>query len=173
SHRAAQRQSSACAVLPGAPSAHRARLHSLLPRHRDRLLRGRQRHLFRSSAADLRLPHRWRAARRRLNRRRYVDTRNAPHWSLTVDADRVAWLTLDRTDSPANSLSREVMEALGTRLSEIELEPPRGVVIGSAKAGFIAGADVREFAQVRTPEEALPFVRAAHAILQRLERLPC
>ena len=102
-----------------------------------------------------------------------MDTGNARHWSLTVDADRIAWLTLDRTDSAANSLSREVMEALGTRLSEIELEPPRGLVIGSAKSGFIAGADVREFAQVRTPEEGLPFVRAAHAILQRLERLPC
>ena len=98
---------------------------------------------------------------------------NIRHWSLTVDADRVAWLTLDRADAAANSLSREVLEALDARLTELEGQAPRGLVIASAKAGFIAGADVREFAQVRTPEEALPFVRAAHAILERLERLPC
>ena len=102
-----------------------------------------------------------------------MDTGNARHWSLTVDADRIAWLTLDRTDSAANALSREVMEELIRGSSEIELEPPRGLVIVSAKSGFIAGADVREFAQVRTPEEAAAVVRAAHAILQRLERLPC
>ena len=98
---------------------------------------------------------------------------NVRHWSLTVDADRVAWLTLDRADAAANSLSREVLEALDARLTELERQAPRGLVIASAKEGFIAGADVREFAQVRTPEEALPFVRAAHAILERLERLPC
>ena len=34
---------------------------------------------------------------------------NARHWSLTVDADRVAWLTLDRADAAANSLSRAVL----------------------------------------------------------------
>jgi len=102
-----------------------------------------------------------------------VDNGNPRYWSLTVDAGRIAWLTLDRADSPANSLSREVMEALDTRLTEIEREAPRGLVIASGKPGFIAGADVREFAQVGTPEEALPFVRAAHAILERLERLPC
>ena len=98
---------------------------------------------------------------------------NVRHWSLTVDADRVAWLTLDRAEAAANSLSREVLEALDARLTDLERQAPRGLVIASAKEGFIAGADVREFAQVRTPEEALPFVRAAHAILERLERLPC
>ena len=66
-----------------------------------------------------------------------------------------------------------MLEALDARLTDLERQAPRGLVIASAKEGFIAGADVREFAQVRTPEEALPFVRAAHAILERLERLPC
>jgi 3-hydroxyacyl-CoA dehydrogenase/enoyl-CoA hydratase/3-hydroxybutyryl-CoA epimerase len=102
-----------------------------------------------------------------------VDSGKVQHWSLEVDGDRIAWLTLDRADSAANSLSREVMEALDARLTEIEQQAPRAVVVGSAKPGFIAGADVREFAQVRTPAEALPFVKAAHAILARLEHLPC
>jgi 3-hydroxyacyl-CoA dehydrogenase / enoyl-CoA hydratase / 3-hydroxybutyryl-CoA epimerase len=98
-----------------------------------------------------------------------------PHrdWSLEVDSERIAWLTIDRPDAAANSLSRSVMEELDMRLAEIERQAPRGLVIASAKSGFIAGADVREFAQVRSPDEALTFVRAAHAILARLERLPC
>jgi 3-hydroxyacyl-CoA dehydrogenase/enoyl-CoA hydratase/3-hydroxybutyryl-CoA epimerase len=95
------------------------------------------------------------------------------HWSLEIDGEGIARLTLDRADAKANSLSREVMEALDGRLGEIERQAPRAVVVQSAKSGFIAGADVREFAQVRTPEEALPYVRAAHGILDRLERLPC
>ena len=41
---------------------------------------------------------------------------NIRHWSLTVDADRVAWLTLDRAEAAANSLSREVLEELDARL---------------------------------------------------------
>ncbi len=97
----------------------------------------------------------------------------ARHWSLELDGERIAWLTLDRADATANSLSREVMEGLDGHLAGIERQAPRAVVVQSGKSGFIAGADVREFAQVRTPEEALPYVRAAHAILDRLERLPC
>jgi 3-hydroxyacyl-CoA dehydrogenase/enoyl-CoA hydratase/3-hydroxybutyryl-CoA epimerase len=46
-------------------------------------------------------------------------------------------------------------------------------VIVSGKSGFIAGADVSEFGQVRVPAEAVPSIRAAHAVLQRLEDLPC
>ena len=102
-----------------------------------------------------------------------MSTGHPRHWSLDLDADRIAWLTLDRADAAANSLSREVMEELDLRLTEIEQQVPRAVVVGSAKPGFIAGADVREFAEVRTPDEALPFVRAAHAILARLEHLSC
>jgi 3-hydroxyacyl-CoA dehydrogenase/enoyl-CoA hydratase/3-hydroxybutyryl-CoA epimerase len=46
-------------------------------------------------------------------------------------------------------------------------------VVVSAKSGFIAGADVSEFGQVKSPAEAVPFIRAAHGVLDRLERLPC
>ena len=94
-------------------------------------------------------------------------------WSLEVDPDRVAWLTFDKPGASANSLSRAAMEELNERLAEIEQIAPAGVVIVSAKSGFIAGADVSEFGQVKSPEEAVPSIRAAHAVLERLERLPC
>lgn len=94
------------------------------------------------------------------------------HWSLEEDAERIAWLVIDTPGATANSLGRAAMEELDARLAEVAALAPRGLVIGSAKAGFIAGADVSEFAAVGSPEEAVPFVRAAHAILGRLERLP-
>lgn len=93
-------------------------------------------------------------------------------WSLATDDERIAWLTLDKQGAAANSLGRETMEQLATMLGEIETLAPRGLVVTSGKAGFIAGADITEFASVRSPEEAVPFIRAAHAILARLERLP-
>jgi 3-hydroxyacyl-CoA dehydrogenase/enoyl-CoA hydratase/3-hydroxybutyryl-CoA epimerase len=93
-------------------------------------------------------------------------------WSLEVDSERIAWLTFDKPGASANALSRAAMEQLDEWLTGVERASPRGLVIRSAKSGFIAGADIAEFGQVKSPEEAVPFVRAAHAILDRLERMP-
>jgi 3-hydroxyacyl-CoA dehydrogenase/enoyl-CoA hydratase/3-hydroxybutyryl-CoA epimerase len=95
------------------------------------------------------------------------------HWSLEQDAGKIAWLVFDKPGASANSLSRAAMEELDAMLAEVERMAPAGLVIASAKSGFIAGADVKEFGQVGSPEEAVPHVRAAHAILDRLERLRC
>jgi 3-hydroxyacyl-CoA dehydrogenase/enoyl-CoA hydratase/3-hydroxybutyryl-CoA epimerase len=94
-------------------------------------------------------------------------------WTLTVDVDRVAWLSFDKPNASANSLSRAAMEELNERLDEVEQARPAGLVIVSGKTGFIAGADVSEFGQVRVPADAVPSIRAAQAVLQRLEDLPC
>ena len=94
-----------------------------------------------------------------------------PQWTLTVDTDRIAWLCFDKPNASANSLSRAAMEELNERLGEVDQAQPAGLVIVSGKSGFIAGADVSEFGQVRIPAEAVPSIRAAHAVLQRLEDL--
>jgi len=96
----------------------------------------------------------------------------ACQWTLEIDADRVAWLTFDKPGASANSLSRAAMEELDERLREAERQRPAGLVIRSGKSGFIAGADVSEFGQVREPSAAVPSIRAAHSVLQRLEELP-
>ena len=98
-----------------------------------------------------------------------TQTRN---WTLEVDADRVVWLTLDRPGASANALSRAVMEELNEQLAELERLRPRGLVVTSGKAGFVAGADVSEFEQAPSPAATLPWIRAAHAVMQRLEDLP-
>ena len=95
-----------------------------------------------------------------------------PHWKLEVDSERVAWLTFDKPGASANSLSRAALEELDERLTEAERARPAGLVIVSAKSGFIAGADVAEFGRVSAPEDAVGFIRAAQGLMQRLEDLP-
>ena len=52
----------------------------------------------------------------------------------------------DRQDSSVNAMSQDVLLELGDLLERIALDPPKGVVIQSLKkAGFIAGADLKEF----------------------------
>ncbi len=95
-------------------------------------------------------------------------------WSLKIDADRVAWLTCDTPGASTNVLSRPVLQDLATQLADIAAQRPVGVVIHSAKAsGFIAGADIKEFLKIRTPEEGYALVRAGQTVLQTLEDLPC
>jgi 3-hydroxyacyl-CoA dehydrogenase/enoyl-CoA hydratase/3-hydroxybutyryl-CoA epimerase len=95
-------------------------------------------------------------------------------WSLEIDGDRVAWLACDTPGTSTNVLSAAVLADLAAQLAEIATIRPAGVVIRSAKAtGFIAGADIKEFLKIRTPEEGYELVRAGQAVLQTLADLPC
>jgi 3-hydroxyacyl-CoA dehydrogenase / enoyl-CoA hydratase / 3-hydroxybutyryl-CoA epimerase len=95
-------------------------------------------------------------------------------WSLGMDADRVAWLVCDTPGTSTNVLSAAVLRDLATQLVDVAAQQPVGVVIRSAKAnGFIAGADIKEFLKIRTPEEGYELVRAGQAVLQTLADLPC
>ncbi|HYJ41391.1 MAG TPA: 3-hydroxyacyl-CoA dehydrogenase NAD-binding domain-containing protein [Steroidobacteraceae bacterium] len=95
-------------------------------------------------------------------------------WALERDAEGIAWLTFDKPGSSTNVLSRETLVELDSHLESFNGSPPRGVVIRSAKkSGFIAGADVREFTQLTSAEQAFELVRAAQRILDHLESLPC
>ena len=100
-----------------------------------------------------------------------ADTRT---WSLEIDADRIAWLVCDTPGASTNVLSAPVLRDLAAQLEEIAAKPPAGVVIRSAKpGGFIAGADIKEFLKIRTPDEGYELVRAGQTVLQALEYLPC
>jgi 3-hydroxyacyl-CoA dehydrogenase/enoyl-CoA hydratase/3-hydroxybutyryl-CoA epimerase len=95
-------------------------------------------------------------------------------WSLEIDADRVAWLACDTPGTSTNVLSAAVLRDLAAQLADVAAKRPVGVVIRSAKAGgFIAGADIKEFLKIRTPEEGYELVRAGQAVLQTLADLPC
>jgi 3-hydroxyacyl-CoA dehydrogenase/enoyl-CoA hydratase/3-hydroxybutyryl-CoA epimerase len=61
---------------------------------------------------------------------------------------------------------------LRASLDAIRLENPKGLIIRSAKDGFIAGADVEEFTRFKSPEEAMAFVRLGWDVFQQLHDLP-
>jgi 3-hydroxyacyl-CoA dehydrogenase/enoyl-CoA hydratase/3-hydroxybutyryl-CoA epimerase len=95
-------------------------------------------------------------------------------WLLEIDADRIGWLTCDTPATSTNVLSGPVVRELASRLDQIVAQRPIGLVVRSGKPnGFIAGADIKEFLKIRTPEEAYELVRAGQSVLQRLEDLPC
>jgi 3-hydroxyacyl-CoA dehydrogenase / enoyl-CoA hydratase / 3-hydroxybutyryl-CoA epimerase len=96
------------------------------------------------------------------------------NWTLQVDADRVAWLSADLAGSSANVLSGDMVRELSAKLTEIAALRPIGLIVQSGKAsGFIAGADIKEFVQIRSPEEGYALVRAGQSVMQQLEDLPC
>ena len=95
-------------------------------------------------------------------------------WTLTVDAERIAWLVCDTPGSSTNVLSSQVLRDLSAQLDEVARQRPAGVVLRSAKTnGFIAGADIKEFLLIRDPAQAYELVRAGQAVLQKIEDLPC
>jgi 3-hydroxyacyl-CoA dehydrogenase/enoyl-CoA hydratase/3-hydroxybutyryl-CoA epimerase len=99
---------------------------------------------------------------------------NGSSWSLEIDAERIGWLTCDLQGASTNVLSGPVVRELAAKVAEIAALSPRGVVVQSAKPnGFIAGADIKEFLKIRTPDEGYELVRAGQFVLQQLQDLPC
>src|ERR1700744_6321412 len=95
-------------------------------------------------------------------------------WKMDRDAQGIAWLTLDKPDTSANTLSQQVMRELDALLQALRPPPPRGVVIRSGKpSGFIAGADINEFTTLADAAAGYQLTRAGQITFGRLERLPC
>src|ERR1039457_7072424 len=95
-------------------------------------------------------------------------------WRLEVDPERIAWLTCDAPGTSTNVLSATVLRDLATALDLLSEMRPAGLVVSSAKAnGFVAGADIKEFLNIRNPEDGYALVRPGQTVLDRLEQLPC
>jgi 3-hydroxyacyl-CoA dehydrogenase/enoyl-CoA hydratase/3-hydroxybutyryl-CoA epimerase len=94
------------------------------------------------------------------------------HWTIERNADGLAWLTLDKHGATANTLSGEVLAELNEALDLLDGDAPRGLIIRSGKAnGFIAGADVDEFAGVTDEAGALAIVRRGWDTFERLAQV--
>jgi 3-hydroxyacyl-CoA dehydrogenase/enoyl-CoA hydratase/3-hydroxybutyryl-CoA epimerase len=96
------------------------------------------------------------------------------HWRTRRDADDILWMGLDKAGTGTNVLSSDVLTEANALLADIERQPPRALVIYSEKKnGFIAGADIKEFTQLQTTEQAFTLIRAGQAVFDRIEALPC
>jgi len=95
------------------------------------------------------------------------------HFRVETDSDNIVWLHFDKADAGTNVLSAEVFDQLDQHLQTIAAQRPRGLVILSDKTnGFIAGADITAFTQIKTRDEALGFLRRGQEVFNRLEALP-
>ena len=95
------------------------------------------------------------------------------HWQTELAADGIVTLTIDRAESSANALGREVLDELGQIVERIGIESPKGVIIRSGKPGFIVGADLKEFEQYAIRGEVAQAIDRGHRVFLALSRLRC
>jgi 3-hydroxyacyl-CoA dehydrogenase/enoyl-CoA hydratase/3-hydroxybutyryl-CoA epimerase len=82
------------------------------------------------------------------------------HWKLERDAEGLSWLTLDKIGATTNTLSSDVLDELRAVLTDLAGAPPKGLIIRSGKEnGFIAGADIDEFGEIKSVDEAVVLVK--------------
>jgi len=94
------------------------------------------------------------------------------HWLSAVDEDGICWLTLDKADATANTLSSDVLDELDAELAAVGNARARGLVFASGKrSGFILGADVKEFAALQSAEHGAEMAGRGQALLGRIATL--
>jgi len=97
-----------------------------------------------------------------------------PDWQSQVDDDGILWLILDKQDTETNVLSIAVLEQLDSLIDGVVKSSPKAVVFRSGKSkGFIAGADVNEFLEVSSTQEALIMIKRGQTLFSRIAALPC
>lgn len=94
------------------------------------------------------------------------------HWLWELDREDVFHLTLDRADSPHNSLSQLILDELEGVLCLVKELQPQALVLRSGKhESFIVGADVGEFTGFADSAAVLAHILKVQEIFFRLEQL--
>lgn len=91
------------------------------------------------------------------------------HWHPKQDEAGIVWLTLDCAEASTNTLGCAVMEEFSRVLDALDRSPPKGLIIQSGKdSGFIAGANIEEFTQIASPQDARALVERGWVLFNRL-----
>ena len=95
------------------------------------------------------------------------------HWEMNCDTKHIVWLGLNRQNASVNTINHEVLDELNVILQDLSLNAECiGLIIYSLKSqGFIAGADIHEFAYFKTNKQVVDFLRKGQAVFARLESL--
>lgn len=102
-----------------------------------------------------------------------LDGLRARHWHTQLRDDGVLLLSFDRAGAPVNTFAQEVLIELDAVLERLALDPPKGLVLRSAKSsGFIAGADIKEFQSFDEKGTVGDAIRRGQQVFQRLAELP-
>jgi 3-hydroxyacyl-CoA dehydrogenase/enoyl-CoA hydratase/3-hydroxybutyryl-CoA epimerase len=93
------------------------------------------------------------------------------NFQFELNNDGVATVLIDRSDESMNTLGEALITELVDVVDRLEQDDVTAVVIGSAKRDFLAGADIRMFQQMTTPDQAVEALTALHGIFNRIEAL--
>ncbi len=94
------------------------------------------------------------------------------HWKTELRPDGILVLTLDRADAPVNAIAQAVLDELEQIVERIAIDPPKAVVIRSAKlGGFAPGADIKEFQSFDAKGSVEDVLRRGQSIYQKLATL--
>jgi 3-hydroxyacyl-CoA dehydrogenase / enoyl-CoA hydratase / 3-hydroxybutyryl-CoA epimerase len=98
----------------------------------------------------------------------------ANNWKTVSDDNNIVWLHFDTAHSAANLLSQAAIKELDDIIAGLEKALPAALIIVSDKKdSFIFGADIKEFTALENEQQALAFMHNGHALMNRLEALPC
>ncbi|KAF1709892.1 3-hydroxyacyl-CoA dehydrogenase [Pseudoxanthomonas kalamensis DSM 18571] len=96
------------------------------------------------------------------------------HWQTELREDGIVLLSFDRQGAPVNAFSQDALIELSDLLERLAIDPPKGLVLRSAKAnGFIAGADLKEFQEFDRRGTVNDAIRRGQSVFQKLAELPC
>ncbi|MDN2481631.1 fatty acid oxidation complex subunit alpha FadJ [Vibrio agarivorans] len=101
-----------------------------------------------------------------------MTTQNA--FSLTIDEQKLAWLTIDVPNEKMNTLQDAFADEMSDVFNQLgEHNDLKGLVLKSGKPdNFVAGADVRMLAACQTAQEAQALASKGQEMFQRLSDLP-
>jgi len=93
------------------------------------------------------------------------------HWSVSVDADNLCWLTLDVAGKSVNVLTHAVMAELGQILDWLDQQDTiAGIGMLSGKpGGFVYGANIAEFELLTTADDVLQHMQMVHGLFNRID----
>ncbi|PJK14805.1 3-hydroxyacyl-CoA dehydrogenase [Lysobacteraceae bacterium NML07-0707] len=104
----------------------------------------------------------------------HFDGLTLKNWQIQSRDDGILILRFDREGQSVNSFAQEVLLELEAIIERLAMEPPRGVILASAKSsGFIAGADIKEFAEFDRKGTVSDAIARGQSVFEKLALLPC
>ena len=95
------------------------------------------------------------------------------HWRYASDNDNLVWLSFDKAGESTNTFSADAVAELVAILQEISAAKPRGLIFCSGKAsGYIAGADIKDFAAAQSVEDGMAIIRRGWDMFHTVAALP-
>jgi 3-hydroxyacyl-CoA dehydrogenase/enoyl-CoA hydratase/3-hydroxybutyryl-CoA epimerase len=95
------------------------------------------------------------------------------HWRYFIDADNVFHLEFNKHETNVNTMDQDVIAELAVVIQTAKDAKPKALILTSAKkSGFIAGADIKQFAHLKTVAAAVSLMHQGQDLFTEIENLP-